>query len=570
MRFSAFSVCLLLAACGLSLEEDADLISRVRQASDGGLDAGVELDDDGGERDDGGTGGANGTGNDGGGTAGGYMANDGGNGTVEWLNLGPPHNSWALDNAQYENSALLGSSLSPCEEDDFVAGAPGAPGIFLSQTEAIHDLVDASEDQFGPGGAVACLENGGWLAGGTIGLHGESGLLSPYTITALAPVKASAFHDIEALVAVGYDGGGKIYPMRNGFAGYHLSSEPLVHEQIAGFASALAVRDIFVAAGSPAEGAVHVYKVSLNDGVPVPVFVARVVPTHGQQNFGHAVAIGNVLPAPGPELLVAHSNGVTLYNLNRASLDASYEGINVLVTNSSAATNAFSLEVLPDGVGPGGLRLSHYLVGNAEQKMVHRCLGRQCQAWSFADAPQSFGTSVVSTEKLLVVGAPLAGAHGMIYAWAGFEPGLPGVVMECEVNEACGNDCFSGGTCRGGVVCVPPADTNPTCGGEGGGAGGGNGGEGGGDGEGGGNNAGGGDGEGGGDGNGEDGDGDGKPLGPVSFAAGCSTASGSALAVLLLLAARRRRWYFGVNGERSLRPLREVVDVSCARTGGPG
>ena len=167
--------------------------------------------------------------------------------------------------------------------------------------------------------------------------------------------------------------------------------------------------------------------------------------------FGRALAVGDVLPAPGEELLIGAEGAVYVY-LNdgtgpvmRLSGNNASFGVSV-----SSSLTPFSIE----GV----------LVGEPADDRVFQFVGDAGSVFMASSSPgESFGASVAANGGEFAVGAPdhLMGS-GAVYTIV--QPPLVrvGEVQECTVGQPCFSQGCLQGECLGGVFCDLAAQI-PAC-----------------------------------------------------------------------------------------------------------
>lgn len=477
----------------------------------------------------------------------------------------------------------LGASLAACRGEGYVAGAPGVNGFIYVKQGTQHEYGQVGTDMHASGEAVACEDTPARVVftGGSQGLFAQV-LDGGQTQLLDAPVTAiSLGSNADAGMLVGEPPSVK-----------HMTTiSPAVvgvttgtNQFGASIARSLLARDFF-AIGDPYNATVTVpARLSFDGGLGTTMVIQGPTAT---SRFGASVAIGDVHPSPGEELIIGApgENRVYVYStLSTYPLLLTYEP-----RSASGNGQDFGATVAVEPKAAGVL--GAVLVGAPGAGEVTRFIGSAVDVtWSLPGGYR-FGQSIVRTSDRIVIGAPGYASN----AGALFELVPPdevhGETGPCAEGRPCPLDGCLVGMCIGGVVCSSlNASTCPgTCASNvcvlpdagvsiDAGTGGGNGsGGGGGDGTGGGNGNGGGSGGGGGDGTTGGGDGAtggggaepvgggtatgggdggggavstdggpqtdaGVPTDPVTYtASGCS--SGAALPTLLagLFLARRRR-----------------------------
>lgn len=354
--------------------------------------------------------------------------------------------------------ARLGVSLSACDPGGgWVAGAPGIDHLYSSSAGGLIAVSTAVDPDVELGLTVQCERGAArGLIGGRGGLwrvwaDGGSGqLLNETTLSLATAVGAPTLAGVASA-----DGGGAVWSL----GASPVTSNPmptlLTTSGSGSFATSLwyfPAGGRFVA-GDPKEVEVAVFKREADGGA-----TRQVTYTGNTQmdDHGRTVLVGDVLPAPGPEVIVgAPSAGeVRIYAQNAMPLILT--GVNTSDGNPPVHFGA-ALALEPENAG-GGLRA--LWVGEPGTSRIYRCLGTQCDVFeSTAVLNSRFGAALEFDGRTLVVGAPnyssgmTRSGEGAVFEFTPDSGTLDGVAMDCTPSVPCVAGCQLG-RCVGTVLCV--------------------------------------------------------------------------------------------------------------------
>lgn len=360
--------------------------------------------------------------------------------------------------------AHLGASLSACDGlGGFIAGAPGVPGIYAEPLNATVRLGSANVLATGTGSVVLCERTQALaLAGGPSGLwramlDGGSELLREGSVRSLI---SNPGDPILAGVAL-KDGGAQLWRVPRPEQPSGVEVTVLRRSPSAGFAASLAYFPFgqrFLI-GDEVEGEVYVYK-HLDDGG-----VSQTQRFDGGMNqgatgkYGLAVLVGDVLPDPGLEIIVAApaANEVIIYAVNGSSVRLEPSST---LSQENAVDFGSALALEPGNAGGG---LSALWIGEPGTARVYRCFGLACDVYENIEMRGTrFGAALAFDRGTLVVGAPdYVGATGLqqqggVFVYAADAGTLPGEAQHCQLDAGCRLGCTPG-LCIGGVLCLPNA-----------------------------------------------------------------------------------------------------------------
>ena len=328
--------------------------------------------------------------------------------------------------------SLLGSTLVKCAGSGFVAGAPGSGTAWHSPSNTTPSPVGE-----GLGRAVACLGPANateMLAGGDGGIRKAvlGSWTSPLGVGDVLSMSTSDDPQLPLLIGYNY-----------GLVFANASNGTQIGSTISGDAGYGAVVHWFP--GQPRFAVTHVVgaMVRIYDYEPSGPTITQVdTITNGTPGFGRAIAVADVLPSPGDELIIGAAGAVFIYLSNG-------DGPMMRLSGTDTSFGA-SITTAPDNSG-----LHQMFIGQPATDYVYRFLGDAGAVISQGPTSgERFGASVAANGYELAIGAPFhASGSGAVYT-STLLPGIPfGEVQECQVGRACLNQQCSAGVCVGGVFC---------------------------------------------------------------------------------------------------------------------
>ncbi len=341
----------------------------------------------------------------------------------------------------------LGTSISACPNGGFVAGAGGYWQVSIVDADYSAMVWNgAGVMQLGLGRDVECVDGTTWLAAGENGVY-RTGEPNPLLEkNAYSMVRTG----VGLLVGAEYSGTGCVFVLTD--AGH----APLVCGDGGTFGQAIAVDEEKpqLAVGSPGQDKVELFEPGADGGMVLKHTLE--VPTAAWRGggFGSSLAYGNVAAAPGRELLVGASDGVSIFNTAPhlvLSLEFANRGSN---GGFDGPPVAIAVEPVPLGNWP----VRHYWLGLPLHDTVARCIGTSCTTFTVSDpisAGTFIGASLAIDGTTLLVGAPGWENGGAVF---GFTAELGGNLTDGGFAKECGETgkaCDCGYVCLGGVVCVP-------------------------------------------------------------------------------------------------------------------
>lgn len=345
-------------------------------------------------------------------------------------------------------NAELGTSLAACRSSGYVAGAPGVAKVVLVRGDAGLELGPFGAGPAASGLAVACEDHPNnrrvVFSGGTAGLFvgdtdgGVTQVFQGAQVNSLArnpelnllltgePPVARVLNSLNAqqnglVTGSGMFGSSVVFP--NPDAG-------------------------FFAVGDP--GASKVYLFELTDGGVVPLGHYA-----GMSNsrFGQALAVGDVHPSPGLELIIAAPDSAqVLVYANPRRVPTGEPPLLTLTPNFSGVVSdsefGSALAVQPNAAQ----QLGGIWVGSPGDGRVQRYIGSSVDAtWELLGS--RLGNAIAVDRSMVVVGAPAAdGGAGAVFELTAF-PANNGKQMQCVKDQPCGLPNCAVGTCVGGVFC---------------------------------------------------------------------------------------------------------------------
>ncbi|MGV3620129.1 MAG: hypothetical protein ACO1OB_04900, partial [Archangium sp.] len=351
--------------------------------------------------------------------------------------------------------AKLGTSVAACREEGYVAGAPGVSAVLVAARDAGVMLGQYGTGANASGLAVACDDRAGRrfvYTGGNEGLFvvevdgGSSARLLPTPVTSLANAPGP-----NPRVLVGEPPGARLL---DGDTHTVLS---LVTRAGTAFGDAVAISQgspRLIAVADPPSSEVHLYTTPFDGGFS-PLLSQQFV---SAPRVGAALAIGDVHPNPGQELLVASPETAEVVVYAAPSLGTPLQ---VLLTLRSPLPTGMvpqnfgaALALEPEAAGNGSL--SAIWVGAPGSGTVTRFIGDFAEpSWELLGA--AFGTAIAINRGVAVVGAPVAaGNKGQIYELP-VGPRYSGEPMVCTPGAPCALANCAVGTCVGGVLCSDAA-----------------------------------------------------------------------------------------------------------------
>lgn len=378
-------------------------------------------------------------------------------GTPERTNERPVTNQQALQlpASDLEGVAVgdrLGASVAVCRTDAYVAGAPGkAALVFRDQLGSARYQTPAYTTASTIGTTVACdgqMEQV-LLAGGTSGLWQVSadGGLTRLLANAVSSMGASPAAVPSAPLLVSDT-------VSTLFAGRGDGGVTLMAAALAGAATAWSPDGTFFGVGTPSMSKLTIVSYGGSSpplSVPLPA------------GFGTSVAVGEVHPSPGFEIVVggASQSQVLVYSQQGTLLMALDD-----FTSGAVETLGTALAIEPGDAGGG---LHAVWIGAPATDRVYRFIGDAGMSFQATTAGMplnaEFGTALAFTpQRQVLIGAPRAGNpanvgavyRGLVETFFALQP-LDGVATVCDVTVPCSLGPCQRGTCYGGVLCLRPA-----------------------------------------------------------------------------------------------------------------
>lgn len=445
MRFFVLGACLAIASCSVF---ETPEVAALRQANSG--DSGV--DDDGGVLCTGGS--SCGVGMECvGGACVPATSNDGGTGpSCSTLSgglecLGSP-------------GMQLGWSVSMCNAQTFVAGAPGTSTLLRYGTGGATWLAVANATEHA-GEAVLCRPNLGTMVAGPTGVFeldttGNLAQKWSYASFALASFNDLILQKQVPLATADLSAGGRgvLQLTANGFAEAAYGNEPWG----ASLATSPDGLPPIIAVGAPGSTGGGAVTLKRSGSTGTGFDVANTTSDLGASpHAGVAIAIGNVWPdrtaslAPANEVLVATSTELRIYRGDFSNMVGSYTFPNGIGSSAGAPVSV----VVDDSPLFTSAEIHVFYVGLPAANTVLRCLGTRCSTWKVGPLPASdFGASLAQSGAAVVVGAPSASAgRGAVYLLSREPPTFSGELQECTDTMPCCTSASLLGTCVGGVFC---------------------------------------------------------------------------------------------------------------------
>lgn len=329
--------------------------------------------------------------------------------------------------------SLLGSSLAKCPGAGFAAGAPGTGTGWHSPSGVTPPGVGE-----GLGRAVACVMTGmgttEMIAGGDAGVR--KALLGSWSPAAgLGSVLSLSSSDNPQLpLLLGYNAAVALANPTNGDQVGSTLTGTNGYGAVVRWYPSQARFAVTHAVGSM----VRLYDFdAANSGVIAVDTITNAVP-----GFGRSIAVGNVLPSPGDELIIGATGAVYVY-LNDGT------GPVMRLTGNHSSFGA-SLATAP---GNGGLH--QLFVGEPGSDYVYRFLGDAGAVLTeSANTAERFGASLAVNLSELAIGAPdHSSGAGAVYTVLLTPPLSMGEVQECTVGRTCFSQQCMSGECVGGVFC---------------------------------------------------------------------------------------------------------------------
>ena len=334
----------------------------------------------------------------------------------------------------------LGSSLAPCSGSGFVAGAPGTGTAWHSPSGALPQAIGS-----GLGRAVGCLPPSGggdsaMVAGGDAGMRVvvSGGWTSAYSLSPTLSISVSDVTGFPVLV-----GTSSAFLLYNRTTGTVVNAQTGTAAHVVQWFSGSTRFAVTTSIGSMVK--LYDFNTSTN-GFD---FVTTI--PNNALGFGRALAVGDVLPAPGEELIIGAEGAVFVYLNDGTGPVMRLSGNNASFgTSVSSSLTQFSIE----GV----------LVGEPADDRVFQFVGDAGSVFMASPSPgESFGASVAANGGEFAIGAPdhLMGS-GAVYTIV--QPPLVrvGEVQECTVGQPCFSESCLQGECLGGVFCDLAAQI-PAC-----------------------------------------------------------------------------------------------------------
>jgi hypothetical protein len=342
--------------------------------------------------------------------------------------------------------SLLGSTLVKCPGGGFVAGAPGTGTAWHSPSISTPPAVGE-----GLGRAIACIGNTGseMLAGGDGGVRKAvfNTWSSPLGVGIV--LSMSSAEDPQLPLLLGYNAavafanagtGTQTGPMLNGSNGYGAVVLWFPGEPRFAVTHAVGSRVVIYDYDTAGSGSVSEVEAIQNN----------------VQGFGQALAVGDVLPSPGNELIIGAAGAVFVY-----LHDGSGPVMRLTGTDSSFGTSVTT--------APHGLGIDQLFVGQPLSNSVYQFLGDAGDVVKISTNIERFGASLAASGGQLAIGAPdHSSGSGAVYTELIMLGAPSGAVQECEVGRACLDQQCNAGVCVGGVFCdtsllVPGCDVLEVC-----------------------------------------------------------------------------------------------------------
>lgn len=355
-------------------------------------------------------------------------------------------------------NAQLGTSVAGCRGPGFVAGAPGEISTLLFLDGGRYFPLPYAGPDAGVGLAVAC--EGGPTAltvvsAGEAGLwahrlDGGSSLLRSMAASALERGPTSSTPMLAGFPTNGvvelhaFTGTGFVYARALSAApgfGTSVAWDPLGH---------------FFAVGDVANESVRLF------GWDGGVQDGGQLFGPSSSDFGRAIAIADVHPSPGPELIVGATGSNQVFIYGEVMGPPRLVMVLDAVSGSTVGSFGASFAVEPTPVA-GSL---HALwVGDPGSNRLFRFVGDAGEPF-LSLGGGGFGTSLAVAEQNLLIGAPRYSESqpngGAVYSVPFGTTVFPATVpMECATHLPCVTQTCQLGSCVGGVLCVTAG--NPLC-----------------------------------------------------------------------------------------------------------
>ena len=337
----------------------------------------------------------------------------------------------------------LGTSLTRCPGAGFVAGAPGTGTAWHSPSGTIPPAIGE-----GLGRAVACVMSSTntteMIAGGDGGVRKAiSGTWSP-ALGGGDVLSMSTSDDPQLPLLLGYTGAVALANPANG-----MQVGPIMDGGTDGFGAVVQwYRGAHRFAVTHAVGStVQIYDFDAASSLSASYDTL----TNNVAGFGRSLAVGNVLPSTGDELIIGANGAVFVYL---------YDGTGpVMRLSVNDMSFGASLTTAPH---PSGLE--QLFVGAPGSNKVYSYLGDAGAEYFSAVNNERFGASLAFNSGLIAIGAPeYLSSSGAVYTELLLPGAAFGEVQECQVGLACMDQQCLTGVCVGGVFCDTSASAQVGC-----------------------------------------------------------------------------------------------------------
>jgi hypothetical protein len=350
--------------------------------------------------------------------------------------------------------AQLGTSLDPCGGGGFVAGAPGDnSALLVTDGGAWFESPVGILDGGAVGVSVVC---DGPVSVPRVVTAGDLGVFHSTLLAGWVKIKDGGVEVIARgssaisplLVAEPSSGTVSVY---NQLSGYTLASS-IPGAQGMGSALVWHPAGTYFAAGNPRTATVRLTGWDTNANTTTSTTVLQGPTGSG---FGAALAIGDVHPNPGAELIVG-TPGTAQVFIYGEGMGA--PPLLMVLDALAAAAGSFGLSLAVERLGTTAT-LNGLWVGDPFNDSLMRFIGDAGETLDGPTVGASFGSSLAVSGSSLVIGAPLySDVHfqsGAIFKVPLDPAVVNGTPMLCDVREDCFTPTCEVGRCLGGVACLP-------------------------------------------------------------------------------------------------------------------
>lgn len=343
--------------------------------------------------------------------------------------------------------SLLGTSVAACRTEGYVAGAPGTSKVVVVRGGGQRtDLGPFGAGAQASGLAVACedLPNDRRFVftGGVQGLFISEPDGGTSQVPQITQVLSLSRSPEENVLLSGESRFGRLLATPSAQLAHTVSGSGTF-----GASVVLPSPDAgFFAVGDPTAAKVYLYEVS-----SMGVTNLGHIPGASNSKFGQAIAVGDVHPSPGLELIISSplTDQIFVYaNPRRFSMTQLLVLTPDFTTLPGQSEFGASLAVQPNAAQ----QLGGIIVGSPGDGRVQRYIGSSVDA-TWEELGSRLGAAVTVDRSTVVVGAP---AHennkGAVFELTNF-PVNDGKQMVCVKDQPCSLPNCTVGTCLGGVFC---------------------------------------------------------------------------------------------------------------------